>query len=312
LASLSKEKNSVFRIHWKFRVRAGARAGEVIEGSLQLGRCTRAAAKAELRKIDEWQERVATGRLVPDQALAEVCEAWFRERELACTPQTVVRDRRVLRLYLAWRKNHRLPSATVAEIANEGELTRWRNDRLDHEAGRKTVASDLSTLSMFLYWCRRQRYLLDNPVERITRPRFEKRKEGTPLTRVQAGRWLRSIQSHRAGNGAWNEDDVRRKRQIGVFLLNTGLRNGELCGLNVEDLRIDAEERLVYVMGKGLKQRWVPLNRAAQAAARLGLRAQGNPRKGPVFVTRTGRRYNERQLASEISQTAPKDDDAVP
>ncbi|MBU0719300.1 MAG: site-specific integrase, partial [Planctomycetes bacterium] len=56
-----------------------------------------------------------------------------------------------------------------------------------------------------------------------------------------------------------------RKRQIAVFLLNTSVRNGELCALDIDDLRIDEEAQLVHVFGKGLKYRWVPLNRAALA-----------------------------------------------
>jgi hypothetical protein len=160
MASFSKEKNDVFRIHWKFKVRVGPRAGEVIEGSLQLGRCTRTAAKAELRKIDKWQERVRTGRLIPDRTYDEVSDAWLRERELACTPQTLARHARVLRMYKTWREEHRLTCENIDAVACQEDVTRWRDHRLDHEAGRKTVCIDLSTLSVFFDWCRKQRYLL--------------------------------------------------------------------------------------------------------------------------------------------------------
>ncbi len=33
MASLSKERSNKFRIHWKFKVKVGVRAGETIEGS---------------------------------------------------------------------------------------------------------------------------------------------------------------------------------------------------------------------------------------------------------------------------------------
>jgi len=94
---------------------------------------------------------------------------------------------------------------------------------------------------------------------------------------------------------------VRRKRQLAVFLLNTGVRNGELCALSIEGLRVDDDEQLLYVMGKGLKQRWVPLNGAALAAVRCHLRSRSNPTRGPLFVTCSGERYNVRQLASEFA-----------
>ncbi len=313
MASLSKEKRNLYRLHWKFKIRVGPRAGETIEGSLQLGRCTKAAAKARLREIDAWEEKVRMGRLVPGRSFSEVRDVWLHDRELTCTPQTLERTARVLSLYERWRELRGFPCNTVAEVSDRDDLTAWRDHRLDTEAGRKTVANDLSTLSAFFTWCVREKYLDDNPVERVARPRFVTKKEGTPLTRRQAGRWLRSIRarSTRSGRGPRNWDDVRRKRCLIVFLLNTGVRNGELCGLNVEDLRIDDHECLVYVIGKGLKERWVPLNNAATSAARLHLRSRGCPKRGPLFVTQAGIRYNVRQLSGEIVGTAQCFDEPV-
>ena len=133
------------------------------------------------------------------------------------------------------------------------------------------LSVDGATLSSWFEWCVGERFLADNPIRRITRPRFVAKKEGTPLARQQAGSWLWAIKTRttRTGRGPRSWDEARRKRRIAVFLLNTGQRDGELCGLNVEDLRIDKEEQLVYVMGKGLKERWVPLDRADLAAVRL-------------------------------------------
>ena len=64
---------------------------------------------------------------------------------------------------------------------------------MDHEAGRKTVANDLATLAALFAWCVRETHLRANPIDRVTRPRFVAKKEGMPLTRQQAGWWLKSI-----------------------------------------------------------------------------------------------------------------------
>lgn len=72
MASLAKESGGIWRIHWRFRVRAGPRTGYEIEGSLQLGRCTKTAAKARLRETD----------------------AWLAERALEYTEQTLTRATR--------------------------------------------------------------------------------------------------------------------------------------------------------------------------------------------------------------------------
>ncbi|MCP4250929.1 MAG: tyrosine-type recombinase/integrase [bacterium] len=305
MASLSKENKKGYRIQWRFVVRVGPRANETVAGSLLLGRCTRAAAKAQLRDTENWEEAVKTGRHLPDTSWEEVTGSWLDERELTYTQQTLARATRVLSLYERWRREKGLPVKTIDQFARRVDLIAWRNHRLEQEAGRKTVANDLSTLAELFRWCVREKYLPDNPIDRITRPRFTIKKEGTPLTREQAGRWLWSIRQ-KPGQGArgpltW--EDVRRKRQIAVFLLNTGVRNGELCALDIDDLRIDEEAQLLHVFGKGLKHRWVPLNRAAQAAARLHLHSRDNPKSGPLFVTRAGKRYNVRQLVSELRKS---------
>ncbi len=303
MASLTRQKKKYYRVFWNFKVSAGPKTGQTITGSVYLGRCTRAAAKARLREIEIWEEAVKTGRHLPDGGWEEVYSLWIREKHLSCTPQSVQRAERVVRRYMAWRQEHNLPCQYVKNIACRQDLIRWRDFRLDHEAGRKTVANDLATLSSWFEWCAVERFLTENPIRRITRPRFVRKKEGTPLTRQQAGRWLWAVKlrTTRAGRGPRSWDEAWRKRRLAVFLLNTGLRNGEFCGLNIEDLRVDREEQLVYVMGKGLKERWVPLNRAALAAVRLGLKKRNSPNRGPLFVTCAGERYNVRQLASEFS-----------
>ncbi len=313
MACLTREKGRYYRLHWKFTVSVGPQAGKLMEGSQYLGRCTRAAAKARLRELEDWEEAVKAGRHLPNGDWEGVYELWLREKALSCTPQTVLRAKRVMTLYVRWRNAKKLPCLQISDLACRQDIVRWRDYRLDHEAGRKTVANDLATLSSLFQWCVFEKFLTENPVDRITRPRFVNKKEGLPLTRQQAGQWLWSIKMRKTlkDRGPRSLDEVRRKRQLIVFLLNTGLRNGELCALSIEDLRVDDDEQLLYVMGKGQKQRWVPLNRAALAAVRLHLRNRGNPARGPLFVTPTGERYNVRQLASEITQLAPKGDEKL-
>ena len=77
MASLSKENKKGYRIQWRFVVRVGPRAGETVAGSLLLGRCTKAAAKAQLRDIETWEEAVKTGRHLPDTSWKEVTGAWL-------------------------------------------------------------------------------------------------------------------------------------------------------------------------------------------------------------------------------------------
>jgi hypothetical protein len=172
MASLSKHQEKGFRIHWRFTVRVGPMTGELIRGSLLLGNCTPAAAKARLRQIEDWEDRVKSGRQVPGAAWNEVKEAWLAEQALTYTAQTLSRAQRVLRLYERWRNANGLPCKTIEQVAERRDVTRWRDHRLEKEAGRKTVANDLSALAELFRWCVREHYLPENPVDRIKRPRF--------------------------------------------------------------------------------------------------------------------------------------------
>lgn len=76
-----------------------------------------------------------------------VYELWLREKTLSCTPQTVLRAKRVMTLYVRWRRAKKLPCLQISDLACRQDIVRWRDYRLDHEAGRKTIAADLATLS---------------------------------------------------------------------------------------------------------------------------------------------------------------------
>jgi integrase/recombinase XerC len=91
----------------------------------------------------------------------------------------------------------------------------------------------------------------------------------------------------------------RRDRAILETLYATGVRVGELCGLDVDD--IDAERRVLRVLGKGAKERSVPYGVPAAAALDAWLRhgrpALARPGAGPaLFLGLRGRRIDPRMV----------------
>ena len=95
MASISHHKEKGYRVHWRFTVRSGPRTGEIITGSLLLGRCTRAAAKTQLREVEAWEQAVKIGQHIPDAPWEDVRTTWLRDRELmytdhALTPRTLL------------------------------------------------------------------------------------------------------------------------------------------------------------------------------------------------------------------------------
>ena len=97
-----------------------------------------------------------------------------------------------------------------------------------------------------------------------------------------------------------------RDRAILETLYGGGLRISELVGLDVDD--VDLEEGSVRVLGKGTKERVVPLGRTACAAVRAYLTrvrpSFARPRTGPaLFLNQRGGRLT-RQGADKIVKRA--------
>ena len=91
-----------------------------------------------------------------------------------------------------------------------------------------------------------------------------------------------------------------RDRAVGELLYAAGLRVAELCGLDVDD--VDLAQRAVTVLGKGDKQRRVPIHDAAAAAvaaylgdARSALMGPASP-AAALFFNRRGTRLGPRDV----------------
>ncbi len=114
----------------------------------------------------------------------------------------------------------------------------------------------------------------------------------TGLAETDAGALLGSPKAHRTLPPALRVDEARALLEaaashaddgspVGVrdvaiieLLYATGIRVGELCGLDVDD--VDRERRVVRVLGKGRKERTVPFGTPAERAVERWLQA-GRP-----------------------------------
>lgn len=96
-----------------------------------------------------------------------------------------------------------------------------------------------------------------------------------------------------------------RDRAVLEVLYATGLRVGELVGLDLDDL--DRSRRLVRAVGKGNKERSVPLGQPAVAAVDAWI-ARGRPRlatatSGPaLFLGARGGRLDQRAVRSMVTR----------
>lgn len=102
--------------------------------------------------------------------------------------------------------------------------------------------------------------------------------------------------------------DIFHLRDMALLelLYGSGLRISEALGLNVNDIR--PKTRHVIVMGKGGKERQVPMSDTCIAALEAWLLARGDvpPQRGEtaLFLGRRGKRLNRRQAARILEEKA--------
>lgn len=93
-----------------------------------------------------------------------------------------------------------------------------------------------------------------------------------------------------------------RDRALLELFYSSGLRLSELCALRWRDL--DLESGLVMVLGKGEKQRLVPVGSHAITALRAWLRDSGGRAETHVFPGRAGGAISQRAVQIRIKQLA--------
>jgi integrase/recombinase XerD len=162
----------------------------------------------------------------------------------------------------------------------------------DEEAYKATsVARTLSVVRTFHRFALREGMVTDDPTAGVVRPRLP-RGLPHPLTLEEV---TAVIEAPAPGTPTGVRD-----RAILELLYGAGLRVSELTGLDVDDL--DLEEGGVRVLGKGSKERDVPLGRMAQDAIGAYLRT-ARPSlatarsRGALFLNARGGRLTRQSCA---------------
>jgi integrase/recombinase XerC len=166
---------------------------------------------------------------------------------------------------------------------------------------KSSVSRKLAALRSFFNFLKREAAVTRNPAKLLATPRLEKRlPEYLSIDMAVA---LVSAPDDATPAGS-------RDRALLEMLYSTGVRVSELTGLNTMD--IDLEERLIRVMGKGSKERVVPVgSKACEAAVKyLSLRERLRPKKASTrkperqafFWNRSGGRLTPRSVRRIIDR----------
>ena len=180
------------------------------------------------------------------------------------------RDLTSYELFLADR-GRSVEDADLATV--EAHLAHLR----DVGAGPATVARALSAVRGLHRFCLDEGFATADPTAELAAPPLPRR-----LPKALSEEDATALVESAAG-----DDPVsRRDRAVLEVLYGTGVRVSELAGLSLADL--GSETGLVRVLGKGDKERLVPLGRQARAALERWLSAAGREQLAPTRWARRG------------------------
>jgi integrase/recombinase XerD len=161
-------------------------------------------------------------------------------------------------------------------------------------------------LSAFWTWCVANEIAARHVVRKIKPPKPET-KAVIPFTEAEIKAILGAAERSRSyhsqiGRSISNVNHFAdRNRAMILLLLDTGLRATELCKLQIRD--VDLKTRTVTTMGKGRKQRYVPISsRTSQAIWRYITRfREGNADTEPLFLSSGKYPMSRDRLAHTLS-----------
>lgn len=148
---------------------------------------------------------------------------------------------------------------------------------------KRSAARKLSAIKSYLKYCTREGVIPTNPTLGLRSPKLEK-KLPSFLSEQQAEQAVQPDQE--------KPEELLRNNAIMELLYGSGLRSSELLGLKAGDLDLSGGQ--VRVMGKGSKQRIVPLTRESIAALKKYI--AGRESQETVFRGARGKALNRRQL----------------
>jgi integrase/recombinase XerC len=166
--------------------------------------------------------------------------------------------------------------------------------------GKTSVARSLAAVRSLYRWLAREGVVEQNPAKLVATPKLAKK-----LPRVPTIEEMNSVLDGQMPEVAAFPE---RDRLMLELLYGCGIRNSELIGINLEDIRLSMEA--ILIRGKGKKERYVPFGDSAKAALAAYLPARQEnlleTRKSSValLINRRGGRLTTRSVGRIIKKIA--------
>lgn len=173
----------------------------------------------------------------------------------------------------------------VDQITTE-DIQSFKDDLAQQGYTTMTVARKLNSVKTFFRFLNKEGFLSSNPTKNVKQPRY---KLAPPriLSKMEY-RALRDV----------CRDDPRMYAIIELFL-QTGIRISELANLNLEDI---GPEILTIKVYESHPAREVPINKSCRLALDRWLAVRPKSRSKALFITKTGRQFQVRNIRTAIDR----------
>jgi integrase/recombinase XerC len=198
--------------------------------------------------------------------------------------------------------NH-LTALKIEDISklNISHLRSWLANQQTKGASRTTLSRRATSIKLFTKWAFKEGLLPNDVGANLATPKAH-RVLPEILDVKSADLAMKSLETVAEETG---ELTAIRNLAMVELLYATGARVSELCGLDLKD--VDYERQTIRVIGKGNKERVIPVGRPAFAALEkwLVVRPQlANQSSGnAIFLGARGKRIDQRQVREVVYKT---------
>lgn len=229
------------------------------------------------------------------QALTHIQQfAAYLEYEKQYSSHTLSSYLRDLSQFETWLKKN---EASEIILVDNLHIRNWVSGLHRQGIGSKTLQRKLSSLRSFYNFLIRKRLLKNNPAVDIRAPKAAKKLPDTLDT--DSLTQLLNIPA----------DSILAIRDLAIMELfySSGLRLSELANLNIDS--IDLQEKSLRALGKGKKERLLPVGSKALVALNKWLEKRhtmAKPEEDALFVSMRGKRISVRSIQQRLSHWQKK------
>ncbi len=193
--------------------------------------------------------------------------------------------------YMGWRD-----WKAIDHVAIRGFLSHLYEKGLS----KASVARSLAAMRSLYRWLAQEGVVEQNPAKLVSTPKLPKK-----LPRVPTIEEMNSVLDGQMPEVAAFPE---RDRLLLELLYGCGIRNSELVGINLDDIRVSAEA--ILIRGKGKKERYVPFGGSAAAAlaaylpVRQKLLTDSRKTTPGLLINRRGGRLTVRSVGRIVKKIA--------